>query len=39
MSRWTSLWWAECRQLGRDAALLITFFAGLGIYLVLYPAP
>ncbi|MBY5922485.1 ABC transporter permease [Ferrimonas balearica] len=39
MSRWMTLWWEEFRQLGRDSALLITFFAGLGIYLVLYPAP
>ncbi|MBY6187248.1 ABC transporter permease [Marinobacter hydrocarbonoclasticus] len=39
MNAWLSLWRQEFRQLWRDKALLITFFAGLGIYLVLYPAP
>ncbi|MBY5993113.1 ABC transporter permease [Ferrimonas balearica] len=39
MSDWRALWWHEFRQLWRDKALLITFFAGLGLYLVLYPAP
>ncbi|MBY6225330.1 ABC transporter permease [Ferrimonas balearica] len=39
MSNWWSLWREELAQVWRDKALLLTFFAGLGVYLVLYPAP